>query len=66
MNKVRLHISELTDILEFVNKFPDTNQLVITTDNSSGIGAIVHVEIDSVVNGMEVKITRCISDESTW
>lgn len=66
MNKVRLHISELKDIISFLDKFPDTEQITIMTDSSSGIGTLVDVEIDSVIHGMDVKIKYSVSDESTW
>jgi hypothetical protein len=66
MNKVSLHRDDVREILQFVEKYPDSEYLTIEVDSSSGIGSIVTVSVPAVVNGDMVIITKTIVDESSW
>jgi hypothetical protein len=66
MNKVSLHRDDIREILQFVEKYPDSEYLTIEVDSSSGIGSIVTVSVPAVVNGDMVIITKTIVDESSW
>jgi hypothetical protein len=66
MNKVSLHRDDVREILQFVEKYPDSEYLTIEVDSSSGIGSIVTVSIPAVVNGDMVVVTKTIVDESSW
>jgi hypothetical protein len=66
MNKVSLHRDDIREILQFVEKYPDSEYLTIEVDSSSGIGSIVTVSVPAVVNGDAVIITKTIVDESSW
>jgi hypothetical protein len=66
MNKVSLHRDDVREILQFVEKDPESDYLTIEVDSSSGIGSIVTVSIPAVVNGDMVVVTKTIVDESSW
>ena len=66
MNKVSLHRDDIREILQFVEKYPDSEYLTIEVDSSSGIGSIVTVSVPAVVNGDMVVVTKTIVDESSW
>lgn len=66
MNQVSLHRDDVREILQFVEKYPDSDYLTIEVDSSSGIGSIVTVSIPAVVNGDVVVVTKTIVDESSW
>lgn len=63
---VSLGRDELTEIKNFVDKYPDAPYITIEVDSSSGIGSIVKVSLPTVVNGDHVIITKIITDESSW
>lgn len=67
MNEVYLHRDDLKTILQFLDTFPDKDVVLITSDTSSGIGALIkaHV-IGTMVNGHVVTVTKDIVDESSW
>jgi len=66
MNQVSLHRDDIVKILEFINKYPDSDFINITVDSSSGIGAIVSVSLPTVINGDIVTIKKTIVDETSW
>lgn len=66
MNQVHLHRDDIVAILEFANKYPDSDFITITVDSSSGIGSIVKASLPAVVNGDMVVIEKTIVDESSW
>ena len=66
MNEVILHKDDLVAILEFANKYPDSDYVTISCDSSSGIGSLVSVSIRAIVNSDPVIITKQIVDESSW
>lgn len=67
MNEVYLHKDDLQKIIDFLNAFPNADTVLITSDNSSGIGAIVKAHIPhTVVNDYNVTVTMDIVDESSW
>ena len=66
MNEVILHKDELNAIIEFANKYPDSDYITVSTDSSSGIGILVSASLRAVVNEDAVIITKQIVDESSW
>jgi len=66
MNEVHLHKDDLVAILEFANKYPDSDYVTISCDSSSGIGILVSASLRAIVNQDPVIITKQIVDESSW
>jgi hypothetical protein len=67
MNEIYLHRDDLESILKFLNTFPDKDIVLITSDTSSGIGALIKASvIGATVNGNIVTVTKDIVDESSW
>jgi hypothetical protein len=67
MNEIYLHRDDLESILKFLNTFPDKDIVLITSDASSGIGALIKASvIGATVNGNIVTVTKDIVDESSW
>ena len=66
MNEVHLHKDDLVAILEFANKYPDSDYVTVSCDSSSGIGNLVSASIRAMVNSDPVIITKQIVDESSW
>ena len=66
INQVSLHRDDVVEILKFLGKYPTTDFCTISVDSSSGIGSIVTVSLNSVINGDAVTISKNIVDESSW
>lgn len=66
MNEVILHKDDLIAILEFANKYPDSDYVTVSVDSSSGIGSLVSASLRTVINQDPVIITKQIVDESSW
>ena len=66
MNQVSLHRDDIQEILKFVEKYPDSDYLTIEVDSSSGIGSIISVSINAMINGDMVVVKKTIVDESSW
>ena len=66
MNEVVLHKDDLNAILEFANKYPDSDYVTVSCDSSSGIGILVSASLRAVINEDPVMITKQIVDESSW
>jgi len=64
--EVILHKDDLNAILEFANKYPDSDFVTVSCDSSSGIGILVSASIRAMVNQDAVIITKQIVDESSW
>jgi len=64
--EVILHKDDLNAILEFANKYPDSDFVTVSCDSSSGIGILVSASIRAMVNQDPVIITKQIVDESSW
>jgi len=64
--EVVLHKDDLNNILEFANKYPDSDYITVSCDSSSGIGILVSASIRTVINEDPVIITKQIVDESSW
>jgi hypothetical protein len=65
MNQVSIHKDDLIAIKEFTDKYT-AEYITIMVDSSSGIGSIVSVSLNAVVNGDMVTISKNIVDESSW
>ena len=66
IQEVILHKDDLVAILEFANKYPDSDYVTVSCDSSSGIGSLVSASIRAMVNQDAVIITKQIVDESSW
>lgn len=66
MNVVSLHREDFKVITEFIEKYPESDFVTISVDSSSGIGSIVKVSINTVINGDAVMIIKTVVDESGW
>jgi len=64
--EVILHKDDLKAILEFANKYPDSDYVTVSCDSTSGIGILVSASIRAMVNEDPVIITKQIVDESSW
>lgn len=67
MNEIYFHRDDLNNILNFFDSFPDKETILVTSDNSSGIGAVLkaHV-IGTIVHGHTVTVIKDIVDETSW
>ena len=66
MNEISLHREDLNAISKFIEKYPKSDYITISVDSSSGIGSVVRVSINNVINDDVVTITKTIVDESGW
>jgi hypothetical protein len=66
MNTIHLHRDDVETILQFIKKYPEVEYVTVTSDTSSGIGAITDAAINTVINGDCVTLTKHIVDESSW
>ena len=66
MNQINLQKEELELIVEFANKYPEANYITISSNDSSGIGQIIKVSVETIIKGDDVTITKTISDERFW
>jgi hypothetical protein len=67
VNEIYLHKEDIVSIKNFLDSFPDKDVVLITSDTSSGIGALVRASIiGATVNGHVVTVTKDIVDESSW
>ena len=66
MNQIHLHRDNIQEILDFINKYPDSDYITISVDSSSGIGSIVKASLPTVINNDHVVIEKTLVDESSW
>jgi len=66
MSEVVLSKDDLIAILEFANKYPESDYVTVSCDSSSGIGILVSASIRTVINEDPVIIIKQIVDESSW
>jgi hypothetical protein len=64
--EVILHKDDLASIIEFANKYPDSDYITVSCDSSSGIGILVSASIRTVINEDPVIVIKQIVDESSW
>ena len=66
-DSIYLHRDDLMTILQFMSNFPDAEVVEVTSDSSSGIGSIIDAHLHHVnLNGLVVKVTKNIVDETSW
>jgi len=67
MTEIYLHRDDLKTITKFLESFPERDTILLTQDNSSGIGSLIKAHIIGVeVNGNIVTVIKDIVDESSW
>lgn len=66
-SEIYFHRDDLKSIMKFFDTFPDKETVLVTCDNSSGIGSIIKASvIGTMVNGHIVTVTKDIVDETSW
>jgi hypothetical protein len=67
MKEIYLHQDDLVTIKQFMDAFPECHTVMLTCDDSSGIGSIITATLLAVdVNGQKVNVSKIIVDESSW
>ena len=66
INTIHFHRDDVETILQFIKKYPEVEYVTVTSDTSSGIGAITNASINTIINGDVVTLTKHIVDESSW
>jgi predicted DNA-binding protein (MmcQ/YjbR family) len=66
MNTLHLNKTELEDILEFVNKYPDVHMATLHWNSSSGIGKTLTAEIRTYLKDDYVSVTKTITEQTSW
>lgn len=67
MTSIYLHRDDLDTLKQFLDAFPDAQQVEVTCDTSSGIGVIINATIHGVdLNGLRVSVSKNIVDETSW
>jgi len=58
--------NEVERILEVISQFPEVDQFELDQDNSSGIGSLTTLIVDTTINGIKGKFTIEISNLEDW
>ena len=58
--------TEIKEIQEFANKYPDSMCVEVTTTTGSGIGQLVSASVATYLNEDWVTITKTITSEKSW
>jgi hypothetical protein len=57
---------EVVKILEIMDKFPEATSFKLLQDNSSGIGSVTSLVVDTKVNGLDGEFKVEISGVENW
>ena len=68
MNKVKLNAFELRNALDTINKLEveDSQSVTLTSDSSSGIGTVINLEVNVVINGVSGIFLKTLVDHTNW
>lgn len=67
MDSVYLHRDDIETLRQLFEEFPDQHTVEITSDTSSGIGAVIEATFHGVkVFGKPSKVTFTIANEENW
>jgi hypothetical protein len=58
--------TEVKNIAEFADKYPDSLSVEVSTESGNGIGQFVEVSIATFLNDDWVTITKTITSEKSW
>jgi hypothetical protein len=58
--------TEVKNIAEFADKYPDSLSVEVSTESGNGIGHFIEVSIATFLNDDWVTVTKTISDEKSW
>ena len=58
--------NEVVKILEIMEKFPEATSFKLLQDNSSGIGSVTSLVVDTKVNGLDGEFKVEISGVENW
>jgi hypothetical protein len=57
---------EVVKILEIMDKFPEATSFKLLQDNSSGIGSVTSLVVDTKLNGLDGEFKVEISGVENW
>jgi hypothetical protein len=57
---------EVKKILAVMEEFPDAKSYILKSDSSSGIGSILTITMDMVINGRNAMVRVDISGVENW
>ena len=57
---------DIEKILETMDKFPEARSFQLTEEGGNGIGTILSLTVDTVINGMSGEFTVEISGVEDW
>jgi hypothetical protein len=57
---------EVVKILEIMDKFPEATSFELLQDNSSGIGSVTNLIVNTTVNGLDGQFKTEISGVENW
>ena len=66
MTTVHIHRYDVETMLQFIKKYPEVENVTVTSDTSSGIGSITDAAINTIINGDSVTLIKHIVDETSW
>ena len=67
LSSIYLHKDDIETLKQFLAAFPEAHNVEVTSDTSSGIGAIIKATIHHAeVNGLKVSVTKTLVDETSW
>lgn len=67
LSSIYLHKDDIETLKQFLDAFPEAHTVEVTSDTSSGVGAVTKATIHHAeVNGMTVAVTKTLVDESSW
>jgi len=58
--------TEVKNIADFADKYPDSLSVEVSTESGNGIGQFVEVSIATFLNDDWVTITKTITSEKSW
>ena len=58
--------TEVKNIAEFADKYPDSLSVEVSTESGNVIGHFIEVSIATFLNDDWVTVTKTISDEKSW
>jgi hypothetical protein len=58
--------AEVEKILAVMEEFPDATRYKLEADNSSGIGSILSLTMDMIINDRNAKVKIDIAGVETW
>lgn len=58
--------TELQNMLEFLDKYPEAMCVEVVVEAGNGIGRLVTAEVMITLNGDWVRVIKTITDQTSW